>query len=341
MSVVVSKAGIHCVGPARNGYGPFLQAINAAGRRLAVVKCRDDFGAVDEPLALWPDVLCVGAFTEFDGFPFNWTAFETRALKNPKIKIWEVLNEINGEWQTQADLYITLAPQFAAHGWALCLFNCASGTPPLPGEPGNEVAYQQIARACKFMKDNGYPAYLGLHEYVSAGGTIGRFKPLADYLAAQGALLPIIVTEWLFETHPGDEAFMSAVRANDPVYMADARVLGCATWTLGGGGWAGSNFQTALPELGDYLVSVEPIDPPPLPAEDEFEFDRLINVATGETVSTVNPFEFTALADGHYRVITRPKAATHQIVIDTDGHGSVTGSGQYAHGALVHGQWTQ
>ena len=276
MSEVVSKCGIHCMGDRRDGYGPFLERIYSSGRRLSVVKVRDNLGAVDEPLALWPDVLCVGAFTEFDRLPFDFNRFKTRAMLNdPRIKIWEVLNEDDASqtYSAKADLYINLAYQFDQLGWSLCMFNCASGTPPYPEEDGG-VAYRHIARACRYMIDNGYTAYLGLHEYISDGGTMYRYKRLADYLASQGALLPIIITEWLFETHPGDDAFMSAVKAHDPDYMADPRVLGCATWTLGGGSWAGSNYQTALPRLGEYIATVAPVPPiEPPPTNDEWEFD--------------------------------------------------------------------
>lgn len=274
MSEVISKCGVHCVGPKRNGYGEFLARIYSAGRRLSLVKCRDDFGAIDEPLALWPDVLCIGAFTDFDRLPFDYAAFEARAKLNPKVKIWEVLNEEDAPstYAAKADLYISLAQQFAANGWALCMFNCSSGTPPYPSEDDG-VSYREIARACKYMIDNGYTAYLGLHEYDSGSetGTIGRFAYLADYLEAQGALLPIAIGEYGFVTHPSDAEFMAMVQRHDPVYMADPRVLGCAAWTLGGSGWAGSNFQTALPQLGEYIATIEPIGPP---AGDVWRFEH-------------------------------------------------------------------
>jgi hypothetical protein len=252
-----SKATIHCVGPDRDGYADFIARIDAAGRRLPFVKCRDDMGAFDEPLKYWPDLLTVGAFTQFDRLPFDLAAFVVRADKNPKVHVWEVLNEDDAPstYKAKADLYISLAPYFKSRGWALCLFNCSSGTPPYPLED-NGVSYAEIARCCKWFIDNGYEAYLGLHEYQSSGGTIGRFKVLADYLAARNALLPILITEYGFETHPGDVKFMEMVKANDPLYMADDRVMGCALWTLGGGGWGGSNFETALPQLGEYIATV-------------------------------------------------------------------------------------
>ena len=71
MNVIVSKSGIHSVGGNRNGYGAFLQTINASGRRLAVVKCRDDFGAIDEPLAFWQDTITIGAYTSWDDADYN------------------------------------------------------------------------------------------------------------------------------------------------------------------------------------------------------------------------------------------------------------------------------
>ena len=271
--MIISAVGVHCVGPQRNGYGPFLQRINAAGRKLSVVKVRDDFGAVDQPLALWPDVLCISTKTDWDGGPLNAQdaankIVEAHATK-PAIHYWEYLNEIDGIYSEQADFYIQLMPLMKAAGLGLVLFSCANGTPQFPTAAQRlasrflgrfvaalETPYDAVARACRFAKDNGYDAILGLHEYVSDGGTIGRYKILADYLAARNALIPIVISEWLYETHPGDTQFMQAVRDNDPVYMDDDRVLGCATWTLGGGGWQGSNYENALPQLGEYIATV-------------------------------------------------------------------------------------
>ncbi|HEY4721831.1 MAG TPA: hypothetical protein VII92_08295, partial [Anaerolineae bacterium] len=284
MSKVVSKIAIHSVGGRRNGYGQFLQRINAAGRHLSLVKCRDDFGAIDEALALWPNMPTIGAFTELDGLPVNLGKFFERAAKNPRIDYWEILNEINGIYSEQANFYISIAPEFKRRGLGMALFSCASGTPIMPGESlsivrrvvnaareafvalrnqrmtsrlqrqasaaRSETPYEAIARACKYMIDNDVDAILSLHEYNSSGGTIGRYKVLADYLQGRGALLPIAITEFGFETHPSDAEFMRMIRANDPVYMGDDRVMGCAAWTLGGGGWQGSNYERALPQLG-------------------------------------------------------------------------------------------
>jgi len=285
MSEVVSKAGIHCVGPNRNGYGDFLRRIDLFGRRLSIVKCRDNFGAIDEPLALWPDVLTIGAMTEWDdaaltmranrlaGRPvmmsvkpysaedYNVDLAYTRILNaaalNPGIKLWEYLNERNGDWKQQADLYIALMPLLDRAHIGLCMFNCASGTPQYPWLDPDP--YQQVARACQFAHDRSYNVMLGLHEYVSEYGadTIGRFKTMADYLEERDALIPIAITEWLTETYPGDTVFMDLIKSLDPIYMGDRRVVGGAIWTTGGGGWSESNFQSAFPQLGEYIATVK------------------------------------------------------------------------------------
>lgn len=260
-SDVVSKIGIHSCGPRRRGFGPFLQTIKDAGRRVSVVKCRDDSGAAHEAKQYWPDVLTIGAFTQFDKPPLSEAQYQ-KLVKLAKLNPWcdyfEVFNEENGQYAAQADTYIRLMPRMAADGLRLAMFSCASGTPPMPDEDGG-AAYAEIARACKYAVDNHFDAVLCVHEYVSSGGTIGRYVNLADYLIERGAMLPIVISEWGFETHPGDTQLMAAVNAYDPTYMIDSWVEGCATWTLGGGGWGASNYENALPRLAQYIAAVPPV----------------------------------------------------------------------------------
>ena len=264
---VVSKAGIHSCGPRRKGFGDLLKRVNDAGRMLGVVKCRDDFGAAYEAKQLWPHVLTVGAFTDFDGLNVNLDKFVARAKRNPWIDYWEVYNENNGEWAYQANTYIDkILPRFRAEGLRLAMFSCASGTPPLPSED-NGAAYAEIARACRYAINGGFDTVLCLHEYVSEGGTIGRYKVLRDYLLSHGAMLPVVISEWGYETNPGDTKLVDTVKALDPLYMADEWVEGLALWTLGGGGWGDSNYEKAIPRLAEYIATVPPVDddPPPPP----------------------------------------------------------------------------
>lgn len=326
MSEVVSKIGVHCIGPRRDGYGEFLRTINSSGRRLSVVKVRDDFGAVDEPLQYWPDVLTIGAKTEWDDAGYSVDEAYNRIVEaarlNPKIKYWEYLNERNGDYQQQADLYIALIPRLALAGLRLCLFNCASGTPQYPDV--DDEAYRQIKRVCKFVVDNGYDALLGLHEYESGGaGTIGRYAVLADYLADFRALIPIVITEYGFETSPGDAAYLDFLTTHDYLYMVDPRVVGCATWTLGGGGWAASNYQGILPQLGEYIAMVEPVAPPPV---EEFVFSHWL--VDGVTV-TAYPLEI--VMDTNHDVVKVMRREVDPVEMHTltvsvspEGSGSVT-----------------
>lgn len=262
---IVSSIGIHSIGGKRKDYGPFCRRIYDAGRELSLVKVRDDFGALDEPLEYWPNIMTIGAVTDFDRLPFDFDKFLPRAKLNHKVKVWEVLNEDDSPhtYDAKADMYIRVAHLFKENGMGIGLFSCGSGNPPYPSEDGG-ISYTAIARACRHMLDNDINAVLCLHEYhTDGGGTIGRFKVLADYLQECNCLLPIAITEFGTEVFEGDTRFMNMIRAYDPTYMVDDRVIGCATWTLGGGGWGRSNYQTALPELGDYIATVQPIVPPP------------------------------------------------------------------------------
>ncbi len=263
---IVSKVGFHSIGSNRRGYRECLQRIKDAGRELSLVKCRDDFGAITEPLQLWPDTVTIGAVTAWDDARYDvseaFTAITALAKMNPGVKYWEYYNERDGEYAQQADLYIALLPRLAQAGIGLCMFNCASGTPHYPQD--DPVPYREISRACAFAKAHNYKAILGLHEYQYDGPTIGRYKVLADYLTAHGSLIPIAVTEYGWETCANQEQkYLAWVKANDTQYIGDDRVMGCALWTLGGRGWGMSNYQNVLPQLGEYIATVQP--PAPLP----------------------------------------------------------------------------
>lgn len=259
--ITISKVGIHSVGPKRGGYGEFLQALLMAGRKPAVIKCRDDFGAALEAKQFWPDVLTIGAFTLFDGMEFDYSDFKRHASLNPWIDYWEVHNEINGLWLAQTEHYIDLMPRFASDGFGLVMYNCAEGTPQYP-ELGGGYAYNQIARACLFAKQNGFKVMLGLHEYGYGIDHVGRYKRLADHLDSIGALLPIVRTEYA-PTESGTmstQAFIDWIRANDPIN--DPRIVGDACWTIGGG-WF--DISPHLEALADYVISVDapaPVPPP-------------------------------------------------------------------------------
>lgn len=264
--MIVSKIGISSTGSKRRGYADFLQSIAAAGRELPLVVCRGDFGAIDEPMKLWPRIVTVGGVPDWDDADYDVDKAYERitgiAALNPGIQYWMYFNEREDVEGLMADFYIALLPRLSAVGIGLCMFNSSSGRPQYPSI--DPVPYREISRACAFAKMHGYKAIIGLHEYESSGGahTIGRYRVLADYLASRGSLLPIAVTEWGRETNNNDADYMRFVRECDPLYMVDDRVIGCALWTLGGGGWGGANYQTMLPKLGEYIATVQPVAPP-------------------------------------------------------------------------------
>lgn len=259
---VVSKIGVCSVGGNRTGYGAFLQTVKAAGRRVSVVVCYDDFGAAFEAKQTWPEILTVGMLTSTD-YGFDYAELKRKAQLNPWIDYWCVYNEIGGqsasEYARQADDYIALMPRMAADGIRLGMFSLASGTPPTLAEDGG-ACYAEIARACKFAVDNHIDALLCVHEYI---GGMGRYRNLIDYLVPRGAMLPLVVTEWGDVTFHGTAQMMDMIRANDPLYMGNQWVEGCANWAVGGGGWAGSNWSAAFPEVGQYIATVAPVVAPP------------------------------------------------------------------------------
>lgn len=288
--ITVSQIGIHSIGDKRgnkNEYKTCLQTIYASGRQLSLVKCRDDFGAIDDPLDLWPNMVTIGAMTAWDDDPSYdpKTAFKRiaeAARKNPKIKYWEYFNEREDVERQIVDFYIGLVPMLHDAGLRLCAFNSSSGRPQYPEI--DPAPYREIARFCEFVKRNKYDVIIGQHEYSGDENTIGRYKHLADYLQARGLLLPIAITEWGWPTNDGKEQkYFEWMKANDPVYIGDDRLIGLATYTLGGRGWQASNFATILPQLGEYIATVQPATPqPPAPPPDPLTHEARITALEGK-----------------------------------------------------------
>jgi hypothetical protein len=273
-ATAVSKIGFHSVGPNRNGYDECLNVIAAAGRRPSLIKCRDNFGAIDAPLSKWPEIVTIGAMTAWDDADYNvakaYDSIIKAARLNPRIKYWEFFNERNGEYERQADFYIELMPRLRTAGVGLCMFNSASGTPQYAEL--DPVPYREVSRACAFARAGNCNVILGLHEYMAPQGQsdadhIGRYKRLADYLHARNALIPIAITEWGWEVCGNRTSqYLAWAERADAVYMGDDSVIGTAMWTLGGGGWGDSNYAKILPQLGQYMATVKAPVPPQPPA---------------------------------------------------------------------------
>jgi len=256
-STVVSKLGIHSIGPRNTGVHDLFDRLEAAGRQIAIVKCRDDMGVANLAASHWPQAITIGAFTDYDGAlnfdEDDWSDFRERARRNPSIRYWELLNEIDGEWITQADLYIRLMPRFEDEGWRLVMFNCATGTPHYPRDDGG-VAYAQIARACAAGQAGGH--IVGVHGYgFDRANELLRHRSLARYLIEQGARTKIALTEFgpWEGTFEGTADFMGWCTSIDPALMQDEDMIGGALWTLGGG-WA--DYTPAMPALTEYLATV-------------------------------------------------------------------------------------
>ena len=302
MTPYISKLGVHSVGSKQTGYGEFLKTINSAGRRLSLVKCRDSFGAAFEAKKLWPDLLTIGAMTAWDDSGYDEVqAFNKIMLvagKNPHITHWEFLNERNGDWNLQADLYLKLMPMLERSGLKLCAFNCATGTPPYPYEDGG-VAYNAVASVARRASQGGH--LIGLHGYnTDRQHQLLRYRDLHGYLVAHGAACDFALTEFGPDEgwFQGVPLFMDWCVDIDQELMKDHYLAGAALWTLGGAGWQGVNFEKALHDftdsdqvyLDEYIATINSIIVPPEPVRTMVTLTPpigeavLIDVPTGWTV---------------------------------------------------------
>jgi hypothetical protein len=331
----VSKIGFHSTGSDQNGLRECYDRIKAAGRMIAVVDSHDDFSATYDANQVWPDeVLTIGDLNVFAD-SFDIEVLRLKAAQNPHVRYWQVYNEINGDWIGQTNRLIDIMQTYGDE-FKFVIYNCGVGTPQYPLL--DPLPYEQVARACHVARDGGH--LLGLHEYGSIDdrNRVFRYRTLAAYLKARDALCPIVITEAGPDegSYIGDDAFMEWVKAYDAGLMLDDCVIGCALWTLGGGGWQAVNYKSALPLLGEYIATVEPVTPPP---SDDREFDYWLDADTDQVVSTDNPYLITMDRPRHLRAMTRPKVTRFTLALDTDGFGRVTGAGEYEAGSIASAEW--
>ena len=270
-----SKVGLHCVIGSAIGYGAFIDETVACDRPVALVKCVDDFGAAYEAKQHSTATIAIGRMNSVNGWDMGglngWLGGTAQAAadtiypylkaewqQDPYIDIWEILNEWDSNYDWQADYYIAMMDKAEADGYRLALWSSSVGTP-------SESVYYDVNRACVRAKAHGNHI-LALHEYALDGDPalmqdapttlVLRYRQLYNYLSANGGAVPIAITEcgqnggYQFV---GDELFIQDFTWYDNKLREDSYMLGCAAWTLGN--WAEANFETALPELADYICS--------------------------------------------------------------------------------------
>jgi hypothetical protein len=141
----------------------------------------------------------------------------------------------------------------------IALYGCSGGNPP-------EAYWSDIARASARAKAHG-GHMLALHEYawdgtlcneyaLHPGVLVTRYRRLYDYLRANNADCPLILTEVGNNGGGGfigDAPFVADMGCYDNLVRQDSYVMGFAAWTLGN--WGGANWYTALPLMGDYICA--------------------------------------------------------------------------------------
>lgn len=191
---------------------------------------------------------------------------------------------------------------------------------------------------------------VGLHEYSLDGPMIG--SPLCLRYRTLYNALPIDARPKFFisEAGPGAgyatgytmQAYIDVVAAYDAELVKDVArgiVLGCALFKLGKGE---SDMTPVMPLLTEYVKTHKTPAAPPQP-QAEREFDHWLDVDSNTVIGTTNPLPYTVTGPRHIRAMTRPKPPAptplHEIVVDTDGYGTVTGGGMFALGAATLLEW--
>lgn len=268
-----NKIGVHVVIGPRNGYGPFIQNCANAGKPVALVKCVDDYGAAYESKIYSPQTVTIGRQNTMNGHDLGnlsylmpthtpsqaaqwvYNLVRPKWMQNPSIDIWEICNEWDSDYTWQADFYIAMMDLVEPDGYRLALWSSSLGTPA-------EQHYPEVARTCLRAKASG-GHILALHEYAffttlmkdAPTSVVTRYRRLYDYLATQGAVIPLALTEvgqgggYEFV---GTELFVQDYGWYDSELRKDWYVIGCAAWTLGN--WQNANFQNALPALTQYII---------------------------------------------------------------------------------------
>lgn len=285
-------------------FGPCEEAVNADSRTLTVGRINESPKGQD--MQAW----------EPKNYPTPQAAAEAYLAivlplwrLNAFIKVWETFNEYSSNWTWQADFYIRLIELCEPLGISLGLWSFSGGNPPLPTLPAKanlrtpvmtahraaiseltstEQPWEAIARACRRAKQSPVKHYVCAHEYAWDGllqnswgnGVVGRFVELDKYLTSVNADLDILITECGQNGGGGfigDAAFVQDAAWYDAKTMLHSKVKGVTLWTLGR--WSGANFQTALPELAEYIIATPNpvIDPDPDPIE-ERSYERVCHL---------------------------------------------------------------
>jgi len=270
-----SKVGVHTVIGSAIGYGAFIDETVACSRPVAIVKSVDDYGAAYEAKQHSTATITIGRQNTINGWDMQgldgWLGGTAQAAantiypylkakwqQNSQIDIWELCNEWNAHYDWQADYYIAMMDKAEADGYRVGLWSSSVGTP-------HDSVYYDVNRACIRAKAHGNHI-LCLHEYALDGDPallqnapttlVLRYRTLYTYLSANGGAVPIAITECGQNggyDFVGDALFIQDFTWYDTKLRENSYVIGCAAWTLGT--WAQANFETALPELADYICS--------------------------------------------------------------------------------------
>ena len=293
-----SKIGIHGIRP--DGISRLLDQVGAAGAYVSTIKSVDDLGWLTGIKGISPQTVTVGRSNQVVDFYTEGNLLEeARHMVNkvlPQweanregIDYWEIINEmdppsIDGHRKI-AEVMIHCMDLAEAEGFKLALFSYSRGVPEWD-EMEAMVATGVFGRA----KQGGH--IFALHEYAEPmdlyygepipphtahpdrGALACRYRWWYDgFLIPRDEVIPLVISEagttrGMLELGLTPKQWVEQIIWYDERLREDPYVIGCHLFTLGPvHPWFDFDFEDALEELGEYIISLK--DEPDQPREVE------------------------------------------------------------------------
>jgi hypothetical protein len=285
-----SKLGMHTI--LQNEALTYIRLIAQQGAHLAVVKAVDHFSWLEYVKQDSPQTLNVGRSTAFHDTVDLEGDLATEAqqamdvilpemeLHREYVDYWEITNEMDPPgvdgYRKHAEIHFHFMDIAEREGFKTALFTWNAGTPEWE-EMEAVVETGVFARA----KEGGH--ILSLHEatfappvttgygeplpgrprYANRGTLCCRYRWLyEDFLKPRNEVIPLLMTEFIVGAYADigytPSEWMAQIAWYDDRMREDDYVIGCCPFTLGPvGGWGTHDWEAALPDYAQYIISLK------------------------------------------------------------------------------------
>jgi hypothetical protein len=291
-----SKLGVHTIHP-NGAMDELIEPVSAAGGRVALVKALDDIGYLGQVKAVSPQTVCVARrnLPDYTGFNPDLDPIELARTymaehmsywdaDRENVDYWEVLNEpdppeTDGH-RKLAEFHLECMSIAEQNGYKLALFSYSVGVPEWE-------EWEAIVETGVFQQAQAGGHILALHEYnwpnvdyrwgealpghpayPDRGVLTGRYRHLyEDFLIPRDQVIPLAITEAGYDPSVFGQGWDSTWKLRyvaemgwyDDRLREDDYVIGCALFTLGGGGslWGDWDYEDLLPDLAERIIALK------------------------------------------------------------------------------------